>query len=240
MQNAVNVCSIYVNPTQFNNPDDLAKYPRTFEKDAVLLEKVGCNVIFYPTNEQMYPEKSIISFDFGHLDKVMEGAFRPGHFSGVALVVSKLFNIVEPDNAYFGQKDWQQFTIIRRLVGELQFGLNLHSIATKREGDGLAMSSRNQRLTPEQRQQATIFYRALIIAREALNKGAKIVDVKKSVAQLFATEPGVRLEYFELVDKLNLNPVDYVESADQLILCTAGYVGEVRLIDNMFLDLSPN
>src|SRR5690349_17596092 len=123
--NDITVCSIYVNPTQFNNPSDLQKYPRTFDKDTESLKKVECDVLFYPVNEEMYAGSSLLKFDFGHLDKVMEGRFRPGHFSGVALVVSKLFHIVEPHNAYFGQKDWQQFTIIRQLVEELKFNLTL-------------------------------------------------------------------------------------------------------------------
>ena len=143
--NTVTVCTIYVNPTQFNNPADLLKYPRDFQKDAEMLEKVGCDAVFYPSDDEMYGTTSLIKFDFGPLNSVMEGKFRPGHFSGVALVVSKLFNIIGPDNAYFGQKDWQQFAIIQQVVRELKFDLHLHSVNTLRERDGLAILATNLR-----------------------------------------------------------------------------------------------
>lgn len=235
-QNQITVCSIYVNPSQFNNPEDLLKYPRTLEKDIALLEMAGCDAVFCPSNEEMYPEKSTILFDFGSLEKVMEGKFRPGHFSGVALVVSKFFNIVAPDNAYFGQKDWQQFAVIKKLVDELKFNLVLHRVATLREEDGLAMSSRNLRLTAEQRNKAIVLYQSLLYARESLQSGAELEWVKKQV-QNNVEKQGVTLEYFEVADSENLNLLKSVkEGKNQPILCIAGYVGEVRLIDNMFLD----
>ena len=183
-ENDITICSIYVNPTQFNNPSDLQKYPRTLDKDTKSLEIVECDVLFYPNNDEMYSGSSLLKFDFGHLDKVMEGRFRPGHFSGVGLVVSKLFNIVEPDVAYFGQKDWQQFTIIRQLVDELKFNLKLQVIPTHREVDGLAMSSRNLRLSSEEREHATVFYQALLYAKAALNAGKHIDVVSKSVREI--------------------------------------------------------
>ena len=183
-QNSYTICSIYVNPMQFNNPADLQKYPRNLEQDVKLLEAAGCDVLFYPDNEEMYEGKSVLKFDFGDLDKVMEGKYRPGHFSGVALVVSKLFNIVNPDNAYFGQKDWQQFAVIQQVVTELKFGLTFHSIPTLRETDGLAMSSRNLRLNGMQRQQATVFYNALRLAKEKLKKGEEIARVKRLVGEM--------------------------------------------------------
>ncbi len=236
LANDFTVCSIYVNPTQFNNPSDLEKYPRTYDKDTEMLEKVECDVLFYPVNSEMYEQSSFITFDFGHLDKVMEGRFRPGHFSGVALVVSKLFNIVQPDNAYFGQKDWQQFTIIRQLVDELKFDLTLHVIPTRREADGLAMSSRNLRLNPTQREQATIFYKALSGAKIDLLAGKDIRTVSSTVKEMVEGSEGVTLEYFEVADSKNLNLLDSVKDAAKPVLCIAGFVGEVRLIDNMFLD----
>lgn len=235
-QNDVTVCSIYVNPTQFNNPTDLQHYPRTFTKDTKSLEKVDCDVLFYPGNQEMYPHTSLLKFEFGHLDKVMEGKFRPGHFSGVALVVSKLFHIVDPDNAYFGQKDWQQFTIIRQLTEELKFNLTLHSIPIFREADGLAMSSRNMRLNAEQRQHALFFYTALNSAKSALKAGKSIAEVKHVVETMALNNDHVRLEYFEVAESTNLNLLENVNAADRPILCIAGFVGEVRLIDNMFLD----
>ena len=150
-ENKLTVCSIYVNPTQFNNSADLEKYPRTLPADIALLEEAGCDVLFCPGNQEMYRDVSTLTMDFGGVDKILEGKFRPGHFSGVGLVVSKLFNIVAPDRAYFGQKDFQQFSVIARLVKELQFGLELRRIPTLRESDGLAMSSRNMRLNESDR-----------------------------------------------------------------------------------------
>lgn len=235
-RNEVTVGSIFVNPIQFNNPTDLLKYPRTLERDTELLARVGCDVLFSPESVEMYPEKSTITFDFGKLDKVMEGKFRPGHFSGVALVVSKLFNIVQPDHAYFGQKDWQQFAIIQKLTQELNFNVTLHSIATLREEDGLALSSRNLRLTPEQRKKANIFYQGLLEAKDALNKGTSLASVRESVRAMVELQQDVRLEYFELADSKNLNLLENVEESGQPIMCIAGYVGEIRLIDNMFVD----
>jgi pantoate--beta-alanine ligase len=238
-QNDITVCSIFVNPTQFNNPSDLQKYPRTLDKDTLLLEKVECDAVFCPEAGEMYPEPSVMKFDFGHLDKVMEGAFRPGHFSGVGLVVSKLFNIIQPTRAYFGQKDWQQFAVIRRLVEELNFGLELTSVPTSREDDGLAMSSRNLRLNPEQRQVATVFYAALVAAKQALQQGKTVAEARALVQAKFDERQGSSLEYFELADSKNLNILENVKASESLsgqpIMCIAGFVGEVRLIDNMFL-----
>ena len=239
-ENQVTVGSIFVNPIQFNNQNDLLKYPRTLEKDTELLQTVGCDVLFVPDNQEMYPEKTTISIDFGGLDKIMEGKFRPGHFSGVALVVSKLFNIVQPDQAYFGQKDWQQFAIIRKLTEELNFNINLHSVATLREEDGLALSSRNLRLTPDERRKANIFYRALLEAKDALNDGTSLTQVKIRMREMVEKRPGVTLEYFELADSKNLNLLENVEQSRQPIMCIAGYIGEIRLIDNMFLHKEVN
>lgn len=235
-QNSVTVATIYVNPTQFNNPHDLQKYPKTLKKDVELLEKVGCDVVFCPDDNEMYGESSITKLDFGLLDKVMEGKYRPGHFSGVALVVSKLFNIVQPENAYFGQKDWQQFAIIRQLVAELKFNLTIYSVPIVREPDGLAMSSRNLRLTEKQRAHATVFYHALTMAKGALKAGKELQAVKKAVKEMVDQKPEMRLEYFELTDSKNLSVLDSVDGAVHPIMCIAGYAGEVRLIDNMFLD----
>jgi pantoate--beta-alanine ligase len=235
-ENSVVVCSIFVNPAQFNNPSDLDKYPRTLESDTEMLKGVGCQVLFCPEADTMYARQHLITFDFGDLDKVMEGAFRPGHFSGVALVVSKLFHIVEPDNAYFGQKDWQQYAIIKKLVEDLSFNLTVKSLPTMREGDGLAMSSRNMRLTPEQRMKALILYRSLMEGKAALAQGNSIDEVKQQITAMYSnSNTDARLEYFEVVDSENLNAIKHVSESQQPILCTAAYVGDVRLIDNMFL-----
>jgi pantoate--beta-alanine ligase len=235
-QNKLTVCSVFVNPTQFNNPADLLKYPRTLEKDMQLLEEVRCDVLFSPETHEIYPEKTTLKFDFGDLDKVMEGKFRPGHFSGVGLIVAKLLHIVDPDHAYFGQKDWQQFAIIRNLVEELSFNVMLHSVTTLRESDGLALSSRNLRLTTEQREVAGVFYLALRTAQKLLQSGTSLASVKQTIAQLIEAKPGVTLEYFEVAESKNLNVLQNVEGSKQPILCIAGYVGEIRLIDNLFLD----
>jgi pantoate--beta-alanine ligase len=235
-ENYFTICSIYVNPAQFNNPADLLKYPRNIDQDVELLQKVGCDAVFCPENDEMYEEKPLLKFEFGTLDKVMEGKFRPGHFSGVALVVSKLFNIVAPDNAYFGQKDWQQFAIIRQMVSELKFDWVLHGIPTLRESDGLAMSSRNLRLNGTQRRNAIVFYQALLAAKENLKKGKEIASVKQQVEMMVEKTDGVTLEYFEVAESKNLNVLESVNGAEKPIMCIAGYVGEVRLIDNMFLN----
>jgi pantoate--beta-alanine ligase len=233
--NDVTVSTVFVNPTQFNNPNDLLKYPRTLDKDTEMLKEVRCDALFAPETIELYPQTSTLKLDFGTLDKVMEGKFRPGHFSGVGLIVSKLFNIVQPDNAYFGQKDWQQFAVISKLVEELNFPLKLQSIPTLRESDGLALSSRNLRLTAEQRKVAPVFFKTLKMAQEELLKGSEVAFVKTKVKALVEQENGVTLEYFEIADSKNLNVLENVDKANQPILCIAGFVGEVRLIDNLFL-----
>lgn len=237
-ENQVAVSTIYVNPTQFNNPTDLEKYPRSIESDIAKLEKAGCDALFYPDNPEMYTQTSLVRFDFGPLDKVLEGASRPGHFSGVALVVSKLFNIVGPRMAYFGQKDYQQFLVISRLVEELKFGVELRCMPTLREPDGLAMSSRNLRLQGEERPRAAILYQSLTFAKDALRQGISLQEVKKGVAKMWNAQHGVKLDYFEIADSKNLNFLDNVKETDSTIMLIAGYVGEIRLIDNLMLDQS--
>ncbi|MEJ1236580.1 pantoate--beta-alanine ligase [Chryseolinea sp. T2] len=234
--NDITISTIYVNPTQFNNPSDLQKYPRTLEQDAALLEKVSCDVLFCPTDAEMYPDKTLIKFDFGHLDKVMEGEFRPGHFSGVALVVSKLFHICEPTRAYFGQKDWQQLTIIKRLVNELKFNIDIVCIPIMREADGLAMSSRNRRLNPELRSQAPIINQSLRLASELLRKGEEVATVKKAVKEAIESQTELKLEYVEVADPVNLTPMNRVDKSAEAIIFVAAFAGEVRLIDNMYLE----
>lgn len=235
-ENDLTVCSIFVNPAQFNNASDLLKYPRTIDKDTELLEKVECDVLFCPDNEEMYETLPVVKFEFGHLDKVMEGRFRPGHFSGVALVVSKLLHIVEANTAYFGQKDWQQFVIIRQLVEELKFNTELKSVPTMREPDGLAMSSRNLRLNATDRENAPVFYQALLAARIALKNGKSFDDVSGEVRTMVEKSDNITLEYFEIAESKNLNLIDNVKAAEHPIMCIAGFVGDVRLIDNMFID----
>ena len=180
-ENDITVCSIFVNPAQFNNADDLAKYPRTLEQDMAMLQSASCDVLFCPSGEEMYPDKSIIKFDFGNLEQVLEGEFRPGHFSGVALVVSKLLNIVLPNMAYFGQKDFQQYKIVECLVKELKFDVQLRCVPIQRESDGLAMSSRNARLNERQRKDAVVFYEGLQLAKRKIKEGVPMARIKKEV-----------------------------------------------------------
>lgn len=233
--NCITVCSVFINPAQFNNPEDLLKYPRTAEADIALLEKASCDVLFIPEVHVLYPTKAATFFDFGRLDKVMEGEFRPGHFSGVGLVVSKLFHIVEPQHAFFGQKDWQQFTIIKQLVQDLNFNVQLHSVPTLRESDGLAMSSRNQRLTNDQRKKAIIFYQTLLAAEKLLSNKTPVSEVYAVCKQGMEQIEDVRLEYIQLVDRENLMSLDTVEERGKAVLCIAGFVGDIRLIDNILL-----
>jgi pantoate--beta-alanine ligase len=233
-ENSITVCSIFVNPAQFNSPSDLQKYPRTLKKDIQLLENTGCDVLFCPEADEIYTSQHIVQFDFGQLDKTMEGQFRPGHFSGVALVVSKLFHMVEPTLAYFGQKDWQQFAIIRQLVKDLSFNVLLKSVPIIRESDGLAMSSRNMRLTIDQRKRAVILFESLNESSDLLRKGNSISQVKDFVKKRLESSPDIKLEYFEVADSENLKLLNNVEESVSPILCIAAFVGDVRLIDNLF------
>jgi len=234
-QNSVTVCSIYVNPAQFNNAADLAKYPRTEDADIQMLQAMGCDAVFIPANEEMYTGETRLSFNFGHLEQVMEGQHRPGHFNGVALVVSKLLHIVSPNRAYFGQKDWQQCCVIRHLVDELKFNVDICIVPTVREANGLAMSSRNLRLTESQRGDAVKIHQALSLAKKQLLEGESIASVRTLVEEKISEGKDMRLEYFEVAGSANLNFVDRVEESAAPILCIAAFVGEVRLIDNMFL-----
>jgi pantoate--beta-alanine ligase len=237
-ENDLAVCSIFVNPTQFNNPDDLKKYPRTLEHDCEMLLPVGCDVVFAPSAEEMYPSLPQLKMDFGTLETIMEGKFRPGHFNGVGIVVSKLFNIVKPDKAYFGLKDLQQVAVIRRMVQELSFDLEIIPCPTLRETDGLAMSSRNTRLSPEARALAPQIYKALNLAKEKLQSGESVIEVQATVNEYFANNPeferaDFRMEYFEAADFDNLLPIETKIANGKTALCIAAFLGGVRLIDNI-------
>jgi pantoate--beta-alanine ligase len=233
-ENPVTICSIYVNPAQFNNPDDLARYPRTLDKDIEMLKSTGCDALFCPSNGEIYPEKSVITFDFGHLEQILEGKFRPGHFSGVAKVVSKLLNIVQPSKSYFGQKDFQQFKIVECLVRELMFNTELRCIPIQREADGLAMSSRNMRLNEAERKNAIVFYKTLQLAKQRLAEGLSMTQIKKEAKAYCEERPGIQLEYLELADAANFVVIENVTG--NAVLLIAGYVGEVRLIDNLLVN----
>jgi pantoate--beta-alanine ligase len=233
--NDITVCSIYVNPTQFNNPSDLAKYPRTFKADVDLLSQYDKCVVFAPQDFEMYPEKPHLVFDFGNLELVMEGKFRPGHFNGVAIVVAKLFNLVKPDRAYFGQKDLQQCLIVRQLVKDLSFDLELIICPTIRESDNLAMSSRNLRLAAEDRALAGQIPQVLFMAQDLIRQNRDFPNIKKMVEDTFAKSP-IQLEYFQIVNADTLLNINSYEEAKRIALCIAAYLGDIRLIDNVIVE----
>jgi len=231
-ENDIVVVSVFVNPTQFNNKQDLATYPRTEERDCALLEAAGCDVVFMPAVEEVYPEPDNRQFDLGAVAEVMEGAHRPGHFNGVAQIVSKLFGFVEPDRAYFGEKDFQQIAVIRKMVQLEGFKLQIVACPIKREDDGLALSSRNVRLTAEQRQLAPNIYRVL---KESCNfaKSHTVAETEKFVVDSLNVLPQMEVEYYSIVDALTMQPVSDWDDADSITGCITVYCGEVRLIDNI-------
>jgi pantoate--beta-alanine ligase len=235
-QNDITICSIFVNPTQFNNPEDLENYPRDTPSDLEKLKNVSCDAVFIPSVGEMYSEDHVLNFNFGYLEEIMEGKFRPGHFGGVGLIVTKLFNLVKPTRAYFGTKDLQQLAIIKKLTKDLLFDIEIIPIKTVRESDGLAMSSRNKLLSKEERKQATDLYNSLTRAREKLNKQESVISVKKYISDYFETESAIDLEYFEVVYTENLHNVSKIHKSDDVSLCIAGYLGKVRLIDNISLN----
>lgn len=232
-ENDLAVCSIFVNPTQFNNPEDLKKYPRTLERDCEMLLPAGCDVVFAPSAEEMYPSLPQLKMDFGTLETVMEGKFRPGHFNGVGIVVSKLFNIIKPEKAYFGLKDLQQVAVIRRMVQDLSFDLEIIPCPTLRETDGLAMSSRNTRLSPEARALAPQIYKALNLAKGKLQAGVSVSEMQVAVNEHFAKYPDFEVEYFEAADFDTLLPIEAKIADGKTSLCVAAFLGGVRLIDNI-------
>jgi len=227
------VASIFVNPTQFNNPDDLRLYPRLPEQDTALLAGAGCTALFMPGVEQMYPQPTVLRFDFGALERVMEGAHRPGHFNGVATVVSKLFHLARPHRAYFGQKDFQQVAVVRQLIADLSFDLELVVAPTIREADGLAMSSRNRRLSPEARAVAPLLYQVLTQAASQVRQGLAPAQVQAQALAALGQEPQFTPEYFEVADAQTLQPLASYTAGQPVVLCVAAHLGGVRLIDNV-------
>jgi len=230
-ENDIVVVSIFVNPIQFNNSDDLEKYPRTIEADSALLEG-HCQAIFYPSVDEMYPEKVNKKYDFGDLAKVLEGAFRPGHFNGVAVVVQKLFDIVKAHRAYFGKKDFQQLAIIRKLVEMEQIPIEIIACDTCREEDGLAMSSRNIRLSQEERKIAPLIYRVLKETQEHMGEKSPQVLEEQALEEL---KEYFRPEYFKIVDGHSLQEIQSFSDTDYPVALVAAFLGDVRLIDNLEL-----
>lgn len=229
------VVSVFVNPTQFNNPQDLATYPRTEETDSAILREIGIDVAFMPSAEEVYGNKpDERKFDLGPVAEVMEGAMRPGHFNGVAQIVSKLFDWVRPDRAYFGEKDFQQIAVIRRMAELEGFdSIDIVACPIVREADGLALSSRNVRLTPEQRAAAPTIHRVLAASLLDREAGMTVAEVIASVTDKLNELPGVEVEYFSIVDGKTMQPVSDWDQTDQPVGCITVYFGDVRLIDNI-------
>lgn len=229
------VASIFVNPTQFNDPKDLEKYPRMPEKDAALLISADCDVLFIPPLEEVYPpgQDFTIRLNFKQLEQVMEGIFRPGHFKGMATVVHRLLDIVRPQHLYMGQKDFQQLSIVRDMIRQLQMPVELVMCPTVREPDGLAMSSRNMRLRPEMRAVAPVIHQTLQWAKTEFKKRPAAEVRTEAMQRLVAA--GLEPEYFDIVDGISLLSVEHWADSNFVVACTAAFAGEVRLIDNLVL-----
>jgi pantoate--beta-alanine ligase len=232
--NDITVCSIFVNPTQFNNKVDLENYPRTIELDKKALGNARCDILFYPSIGEMYPGEIKPPVVLGDLASVMEGSFRKGHFDGVTTVVKRFFDIVEPDRAYFGLKDYQQYAVIKYMTETLKLPVEIVGCDTLRSDQGLALSSRNQLLDEHGMRSALVFNRALQLAK-SMAGAAAVAEIKKAVVALFEQDSTCRLEYFEIADGHNLNAVENISGSSLVVAFIAGYVGNVRLIDNLIL-----
>ena len=228
------ISSIFVNPTQFNNPDDFQKYPKTLEKDLELLEKAGVDAVYVPNVEEMYPDGlNSKKYDFDGLENEMEGKYRPGHFDGVGTIVEELFRQVQPHNAYFGEKDYQQLAIIKKMVEKTKLPVKIHGVPTLREEDGLAMSSRNVRLTETQRKEATIIYETLEKVKEWF-KVLSVEEIKLRVLEIFRNS-NFELEYFVIADEETLKEANAIDENKEYRAFIVAYADTVRLIDNMHL-----
>jgi len=233
----ITVVSIFVNPTQFNDSKDLEQYPRTIETDIEKLEASETDILFLPDEKEMYPEKDERKFDFGNLDKVMEGKFREGHFNGVAQIVSKLFECVKPQKAFFGLKDFQQYVIVKALVNRYMFKTKIEIVGCPivREANGLAMSSRNELLKPEERKNAGIIYSELQKAKQ-FAKRYSVSELKRKVVENINQNPFLEVEYFEIVDDVELKTIKSWRKKNRKVGCIAVFCGSVRLIDNIYFD----
>ena len=232
-EDGVVVASIFVNPIQFNNSSDLQTYPRTPEKDLEVCEGAGVDYVFSPSPEEMYSGERSITVEESFLSATLCGASRPGHFSGVCTVLAKLFNLVQPTDAIFGKKDYQQLAIIRRMVRDLDFPVHIHGAEIVRHGNGLAYSSRNARLTAEQKEQAVVIRKAMLQARDEFRAGTDVRTVKEHAAAMIGAVPGTRIDYLEIVDAETMQPLE--ENRNPALMAAAVYFGDVRLIDNIEL-----
>lgn len=237
-ENAVCIASIFVNPLQFNNPEDFKKYPIQQEKDIQLMEQAGCDVLFLPSVEEFYPAQPNMSIDIGPLDRILEGAHRPGHFSGVAIVVSKLFHVVSPDKAYFGQKDLQQIAVISQLVRELNFPVEIIACPIVREQNGLAMSSRNMRLSNTGKTVAANLFVTLSLIQMMIREGERSVNMLVSTGKKYLTTfKEIEIEYLEVVNGDTLESITVIEESSKVAVCIAAHIEGVRLIDNLVIIL---
>ncbi|MEQ8550837.1 MAG: pantoate--beta-alanine ligase [Cyclobacteriaceae bacterium] len=231
--NDCTIVTLFVNPLQFNNQEDLDKYPSTFENDFKLLDDLGCDYLFAPSTQIMYASKPLIKIDFGGLDNVLEGEFRPGHFSGVGVVVAKLLNMARPTNAYFGLKDLQQFLLIKKMVEDLSIPVNIQGVPTVRATSGLALSSRNLRLSDKGLEVASRIYVTLNIVAEQIRNQKGYTTALELGADFIEKEKEIKVEYLELVDPNTLKRPD--KNIAEVAICFAGYVEGIRLIDNLYL-----
>ncbi len=233
-QSDITVVSIFVNPTQFNDPEDLKRYPRTLEKDLELLKPENCDVVFAPSVKEIYPEPDTRKFDFGYLETVMEGAKRPGHFNGVGQVVSRLFDIIKPHKAFFGMKDFQQIAIIRNMVHQLHYNIEIISCPIIREENGLAKSSRNMLLDEDHKKNAPHIYATLKKAKELVSQ-KNVSEIKQWISDEINNNPYLETEYVEIVDEMTLQVTKEWEEKGNKVVCVAVYAGKIRLIDNIVL-----
>jgi pantoate--beta-alanine ligase len=231
----LSVCSIFVNPRQFNDPEDLKRYPRTPAEDSALLKKHGCDVLFMPEVEEIYPEPANETYDFGQIDKILEGAHRPGHFNGVAQVLSRFFNILQPDKAFFGEKDYQQMLVVKALVKQMGLKTEIVPCPIVRESDGLAMSSRNALLSEKERELAANIPLWMKMASERLNS-SEISTVKQIILTATSQHPELKLDYFEVCAPETLEALSGQLNGREAIALIALYTGKIRLIDNIRLN----
>jgi pantoate--beta-alanine ligase len=235
-QSDFSICSIFVNPAQFNDPDDFKKYPVSIENDIQMLEKAGTDLVFIPSVEEIYPngDTSLETYDLGTLETLLEGRYRPGHFQGVCQVMSRLLRLVMPEYLFMGQKDYQQCLVVTRLIRLLQLPIEFHAVPTKRDSGGLALSSRNRRLTSDQKMKAETIFRVLNYIKESLKEGETLPLIEMAVKKLNAS--GFRTDYVSIARQEDLRPVENWDGRELVVALIAAFQGEVRLIDNMLLN----
>lgn len=229
------VVTIFVNPMQFNREEDFINYPSTIEQDVKYLDQRGCDLVFIPNSSELYKETPKVKFDFGRMEKVLEGEFRPGHFQGVALVLTKFFNLIKPQQVYFGLKDLQQFLLMKQLVNDFSFDLEVIGVPTVREKSGLALSSRNLRLSDSGKELASKIFKGLEDARIAVERRIEPKKVLKKLLEFYNDIDGLDIEYVEVVDAKTLERIDGYDDVDEIAICIAMYVEKIRLIDNLYL-----